>query len=45
MEEPVTPWLIAEATAASGLSLRWAWAITALGAVVILVGGLLICVM
>lgn len=45
MEDWATPWLIAEATTASRLSPLWAWAITLLGAAVILVGGLLISVM
>ncbi|KRE28367.1 hypothetical protein ASG82_06660 [Mycobacterium sp. Soil538] len=42
VEDPTTPWLIAEATASAGLSAAWVWLTLALGAAVVLAGGFLI---
>lgn len=42
MEDPTTPWLIAEASATAGVPASWAWVTLALGAAVVLIGGLLI---
>jgi hypothetical protein len=44
MEESATPWLIAEATVASGASPLWAWLTLLSGAAAVLAGGILIAV-
>jgi hypothetical protein len=43
MEDWATPWLIAEAAKASGMSVLWAWTTLLLGAAVVLAGGLVFC--
>lgn len=42
VEDPTTPWWIAEATASAGVSATWAWLTLLLGAAAVLVGGVLI---
>lgn len=42
VEDPTTPWLIAEATATASGVASWAWVTLVLGAAVVLVGGVLI---
>jgi len=43
MEDWVTPWLVAEATKASGMSAVWAGVTLLLGTAVVLAGALLFC--
>jgi hypothetical protein len=43
MEDWATPWLIAEATKASGMSVLWLWVSLLLGIAIVLAGGILIC--
>jgi hypothetical protein len=43
MEDSATPWLVAEATKAWAMSVRWAWMSLLLGTTVVLAGGLLFC--
>lgn len=42
MEDPTTPWLIAEVAASAGMSVRWAWLTLLFGALVVLAGGMLV---
>jgi hypothetical protein len=42
MEDPATPWLIAEATTA-GLSVLWVWVTLLAGTAVVVTGGILFC--
>ncbi|WP_157850924.1 hypothetical protein [Mycolicibacterium obuense] len=45
MEDPTTPWLIAQASVSAGMSVTWAWLTLLLGALVVSAGGILIAVM
>ncbi|KMO77828.1 hypothetical protein MOBUDSM44075_01736 [Mycolicibacterium obuense] len=45
VEDPTTPWLIAQASVSAGMSVTWAWLTLLLGALVVSAGGILIAVM
>ncbi|WP_185975929.1 hypothetical protein [Mycolicibacterium sp. 018/SC-01/001] len=45
MEDPTTPWLIAEASVSAGMPATWAWLTLLLAAVVVLAGGVLLAAM
>jgi len=43
MEESPTPWLIAEAIEAAGMSVLWVWVSALLGSAVVLIGAVYFC--